>query len=467
MADLIEPGGITIPMRNTKGITLAAVSLGCAKNRVDTEEILGYLAQRGLVISGDVKKAGIVLVNTCAFVDDARRESFDTIRNLALGKSANRSQKLVVAGCLVETCGRKLLELDPGVDGAIGVHSYQSLERFIEVILGGGRVLVKKPVPSTYSTLSPRVLTTPAYSTYLRIADGCNNRCHYCLIPDIRGPYRSRPPGEILAETKNLLEKGAFEIVLIAQDTTAYGSDRPEYPGLSGLLRKMLKIEGHFRIRLMYTYPSRIDDELIELVASESRICSYLDIPVQHAADRVLEAMGRNYRRRDLEELFTRLRRKVPDLALRTTLMVGHPGEEKADFSELMSFIKDYPFESLGVFTYSRQQSTVAAAMGGQVPSRVAGRRYRLLMSRQVSIARRQNMRYCGRTMEVLLEGRVEDKKRWYSGRSQFQAPEVDGKVFLHSSLALKPGSLVRVTINAVSSYDFLAAGENIKVLRS
>ncbi len=466
MADSIEFEGKTMLPVDTGGITLAAVSLGCAKNRIDTEEILGFLARKGMVLSGDVEKADLVLVNTCAFIDDARRESFETIRKLAAGNSQGRAQKLVVAGCLVETCGKKLFERYDSVDGAIGVHSYQSLEKFIGVVLGGGRVLVKKPAPATYSTLSPRVLTTPAYSAYLRIAEGCNNHCHYCLIPRIRGPYRSRSPEEILAEIKGLLSKGTYEIVLIAQDTTAYGIDRPEYPGLSGLLRKILKIEGHYRIRIMYTYPSRIDNELIEVIASDKRICNYLDVPVQHAADRVLEAMGRNYRRRDLEKLFTKLRRQIPDLALRTTFMVGYPGEKRADFSELMSFIEEYPFENLGVFTYSRQQSTVAAGIGGQVPSRVAKRRYRHLMSSQVSIAHRQNRQYCGRKIDVLVEGQVRGSRRWYFGRSQYQAPEVDGKVILCSPLVLEAGSLVRVKIDAVSSYNFLAAGKNIQVIR-
>ena len=437
---------------------LAAISLGCAKNRIDTEEVLGYLAGKGFILTDDYERADVIFVNTCSFIDQAQQESVNTLLELTEQNIPGgwERPRIVAAGCLVEIYGDKILEELPFVDGAIGVHSYFKLDRFIDDLFKGKRPVFKEKAPKKYSTLASRVLTTPVHSANLKIAEGCSNRCHYCLIPTIRGPYRSRNPEDIVDEARYLAKLGAREINIIAQDTTAYGMDCDEYPDLAGLLKKILKTSTGFRLRIMYTYPSRITDDLIDLIASEARICKYLDIPIQHCSSRVLKKMGRHYNKQDLEELFSGLHRKIPGLAMRTTLMIGYPGERSIDFHELLDFVAHYPFESLGAFTYSPQKNSPAGDAGAQVSKRISRKRYRQLMLKQRSIARGLNEKKIGERINVLVDGALTEGGKWYCGKSEFQAPEVDGATFIRSKQPLAPGSMVSVRVRAVSPYNFI-----------
>jgi ribosomal protein S12 methylthiotransferase len=437
-------------------IKVAAISLGCAKNRIDTEEILGLLSLIGYVLTDDYKVADIVLVNTCGFIDQAQQESIDTLLEVVASKK-EQAKLVVAAGCLVEVYGGKLLATIPEIDGIIGVHSYKYLNRFMTLIRSGKRVVIKKTPSGNYCSLAPRVLTTPAHSANVKIAEGCSNRCHYCLIPSIRGPYRSRPPDEILTEINNLLLTGTREINLIAQDSTAYGNDIENYPNLAGLIKKILSTEKKFWLRIMYTYPSCVSEELIETVASDKRLCNYLDVPIQHSNDIVLQQMGRHYSRQSIVDLKTMMRNRIPDLALRTTCMVGYPRESRLQFNDLLNFIKISPFEHLGAFTYSCQKGTVAGNSTNQVPRRVARQRLSKLMKQQRQISAELNQRFVGKRLTLLVEKALLRGRNWYYGRTQYQAPEVDGGVYFQSAIVLKPGDWVTARIGAASPYNLLA----------
>ncbi len=443
------------------GLKVYAVSLGCSKNRVDTEEVLGYLAGKGAVITDDYSSADLAFVNTCGFIEEAQQEAINTILDLALMKVDGRP-KLVVAGCLVEVFGGSILVKIPEIDGAIGVHSYKRLDDFFKVLFSGIKAIVQEKPSLNYSSLGPRLLTTPAHSVNVKIAEGCNNRCSYCLIPDIRGHYRDRDEKSILEEIRYLLSGGTKEIILIAQDTTAYGSDNPNSSALSDLIDKIMQIPERFWLRVMYTYPSRIDAKLINLLARENRICKYLDIPIQHTDDFILKNMGRHYKSSDLEVLTDKLRLAVPGIALRTTLMVGYPGETRGRFNNMLNFIESRPFESMGVFVYSNQEGTEAAEMSGKVPLRVAKRRRAELMLRQQKIALRSNKKLIGKKLIVLVDTVLETRDNWYIGRTEYQAPEVDGGVYLKSKFPLKPGDWVLVKIIAATPYNFFALSINI-----
>jgi ribosomal protein S12 methylthiotransferase len=439
-----------------RAIKVAAISLGCAKNRIDTEEILGLLSLKGYLLTDDFHTADIVFVNTCGFIDKAQQESINTLLEVVASKK-ERAKIVIAAGCLVEVYGSKLLATIPEIEGVIGVHSYTYLDRFIALIRSGKRVFIKKTPRANFCSLAPRVLTTPAHSANVKIAEGCNNRCHYCLIPKIRGPYRSRPPDEIITEINNLLIAGTREINLIAQDTTAYGIDCENYPDLTNLIKNILSIPKKFWLRIMYTYPSRVNEELIETVASDQRVCNYLDIPIQHSNDIILQSMDRHYNRHLIIDLVAKARKRIPDLALRTTCMVGYPGEGRMQFIDLLNFIKISPFEHLGAFTYSCQKGTVAGNSANQVPRRVAKKRLSELMNQQQQISARLNQKFVGKWLTVLVEKTLLCSNNWYYGRTQYQAPEVDGGVYFKSAIALNPGDWVTVRIDASSPYNLLA----------
>ncbi len=441
------------------GVRIAAVSLGCSKNRIDTEEVLGQLRKWGCVLTEDYRSADVIFVNTCSFIEAAQQESIDTLLEMSAG-TRGEGPKIVAAGCLVELFGNKIIRSLAEVDGAIGVHSYRRLDRFMKLLLAGKRTVIRQKPSEDYFSLAPRVLTTPAHSADIKIGEGCSNRCSYCLIPGIRGPYRSRPPGEIVAEAEGLLQKGTREINLIAQDTTAYGTDQEGLPDLAGLIRQILSLEDDFRLRIMYTYPSRITDDLISLIADQPRICNYLDIPIQHSSDRVLSLMGRKYGSGDLTELVKRLRTKVPDIALRTTCMVGYPGESRREFGSLLRFITEQAFDRLGAFTYSPQKGTAAYHNCKQVPQRVSKKRLSELMITQQKIAQGLNSRMIGRTLTVLVDKARRPGSRWYYGRTEYQAPEVDGGVYFRSVQPLLPGDWVTVRICAASPYNLMAIRE-------
>ncbi len=440
-------------------LKVAAVSLGCSKNRVDTEEVLGRLAEWGCQLIEDCSMADIVVVNTCGFIEDAQQESIDTL--LETAASGKKNQKIVAAGCLVEVFRDKLLDTMPEINAAIGVHSYKKLDLLMDALIKNNRICIMDRAGHDYEDLAQRVLTEPPHSVNVKIAEGCSNRCSYCLIPSIRGPYRSRPPEAIINEIKSLVQKGTGEICLIAQDTTSYGKDKKDFPDLEGLIKKiMTAVKQNFWLRIMYTYPSRITDGLINLIAEEERVCNYLDIPIQHASDRVLEAMGRSHRRRDLNLLLQKLRSRIPGLVVRTTCMVGFPGESIYDFRELLDFISENRLEKLGAFSYSAQKGTAAYRLSGQVPKRVSKKRLQKLMLTQREIALKENMKLCGRIFSIMVD-RPSGSAGWYYGRSCFQAPEVDGGIYFRSKEELCPGQLLKGRIFAASPYNLLAVAQN------
>lgn len=438
-------------MRSRK---IAAVSLGCAKNRIDTEEFLGLLERSGYLITGDPAEADAIIINTCAFIEEAQQESINTILELA-GDIHNRRALLIAAGCLAQRFGGKLLDEIPELKGVIGVHSYAKLPLLLERCFAGRKELLLLPPPDHYRSPGPRLLTRPPHSAYVKISEGCSNRCRYCLIPSLRGPLRSRPSSDIIGEIKQLIDGGAREINLIAQDTTAYGADRGAADGLSELISQiLLAIPDFFWLRILYAHPARISDSLIDLIAREKRLCKYLDLPLQHVNSGLLQSMGRGYSREDIVNLVEKLRRRIPGVTLRTTYLAGYPGETAARFRELCSFLKQEPFERVGVFAYSRQPGTAASALDRQVPRRVAAKRRHKLLRIQQKIALQFNGRLVGKSFTVLVEGLARNGGVLYYGRTSSQAPEVDGFVFFRSSRPLRRGSLVNVLVTAVSPYD-------------
>ena len=441
---------------NYKNLRVAALSLGCSKNRIDTEEILGYLTGKGAIVTDDLTSAHIVIVNTCGFIEEAQQEAINTLVEVG-ALLRGTGTKLVVAGCLVEVFGGQTIAAVPEIDGAIGVHSYKDLDRFFANLLKGNRLVIKRPPAPDYEPLAPRLLTGHSHSVNVKIAEGCSNRCSYCRIPGIRGDYRSRNHEEIIKEIDTLVKNGAREISLIAQDTTAYGSDLEDHLPFSGLLERIMGIKERFWLRIMYTYPSRIDDQLIKLIAEEKRICSYLDVPIQHADSQVLSAMERHYDGSRLHEIIVKLRNEIPNIALRTTCMVGYPGEKTGNFKNLLEFISKTPFDHLGSFIYSSQEGTPAYELKGVVPARIAKKRRALLMEKQRGIAQQLNLKLVGSEPVLLIDRELNRDKLWYYGRTERQAPEVDGGVYIRSEIKLKPGDWVRAKIVAAGPYSLLA----------
>jgi ribosomal protein S12 methylthiotransferase len=433
---------------------IAAVALGCAKNRIDTEEILGLLGRHGYLITDDPALADAVIINTCAFIEEAQQESIEAI--LALVKQRRDKVPLIIAaGCLAQHFGERLLQEIPELNGVIGVHSYAEIIPFLESCFAGKRELLLLAPPDRYRDLGPRLLTTAAHSAYVKIAEGCDNRCRYCLIPSLRGPLRSRPTAEIISEVRDLIAGGTREINLIAQDSTAYGADRGLSDGLSLLLQQILQeIPSFFWIRILYAHPARVTAKLISLIAREERICKYLDLPLQHINSTVLRRMGRRYTREEVVALVQKLRRCIPGIVLRTTYLAGFPGESRPQFRELHAFLQEQPFERVGVFAYSKQPGTAAALLPDQVPSRVKQKRRRELLSLQQGIALEFNQRLIGQKFTVLVEGPAGAGEKLYRGRTSFQAPEVDGLLYFRSPRPLRPGSWAQVQVTAASPYD-------------
>lgn len=437
---------------------VAAISLGCAKNRIDTEEFMGRLGMAGYPVTGETGSAAVIIVNTCAFIDAAQQESVETILRLGYRRGRYRRPLLIATGCLVERYGARLLHALPELDGAVGVHAYTNLPQFLAGCLAGRRQALLLPPPQNYRSRGPRLLTTPPYSAYVKIAEGCNNHCRYCLIPSFRGPARSRPLPEIIEEIHALVEGGAREINLIAQDTAAYGRERGVgAPDLAELLDAVVAVPGDFWIRLLYAHPAHLTDGVIARLAAGGKVVPYLDLPLQHATDPVLRAMGRPYTAARAAALVERLRRDVPGITLRTTLMVGYPGETPALFRELLTFLRCHPIDRAGVFAYSPQPGTPAAFLPGAVPYRVRERRRHRVIAFQEPLARALNRRFLGQTLPVLVEGKDPHRPRIFTGRSPHQAPEVDGQVrFSCSSRRHEPapGDRVAVTVTAAGAYD-------------
>jgi ribosomal protein S12 methylthiotransferase len=410
------------------------ISLGCAKNRVDSEVMLGRLQAHGYRITGTPEKAAVIIVNTCSFIRSAVEESIETILEAARFKEQGLCRVLGVTGCFPQRYREELVGRLPEVDFFLGTESFWGIAQQVREALtraGGGTTLDLKPDAALWREPWERLLTTPPGTAYLKIAEGCSNRCAYCTIPDIRGPFRSRDPKILVMEAESLAARGVKELVLVAQDTTAYGGDLSRPASLSELIKALAGIDPIQWIRLLYLRPERVTPRLLETMTSVKKFCPYLDIPIQHASDRILKAMNRPYRQRDLKALFRRIRRTWPRVALRTTVMVGFPGEEEEDFQELLHFVEEAAFDHLGVFRYSPEEGTPAALLPGKIAKKTINNRYNLLLARQKKISWDHNREFVGRVEPVLITGPSSESEWLLEGRTRFQAPEVDGVVYI------------------------------------
>lgn len=428
------------------------ISLGCSKNRVDTEIMIATMKKAGYSITNKLERADIIIVNTCGFIDSAKEEAISTIIDTGKFK-AGQLQYLVATGCLAQRYGQDLLEQMPELDGVVGISRFLEIDKAVDQMLTGERPLMVGPPPIEFIETGPRVLTTPVGSAYLKITEGCDNRCTYCSIPSIRGNLRSRPAADIVLEAHDLARRGVREIVLIGQDTAVYGRDLGG-PSLSRLLEEMAEVDGLEWIRLLYLHPAHIEKDLIEAVAHQTKVLPYLDIPIQHASDPVLNRMNRRHNLEQLDSLLYELRKKIDQLVLRTTVMVGFPGESDRDFESLLDFIHRAQFDWLGAFAFTAQEGTAAGLMPDQVPEEIKMGRLDEVMKLQIGITRSKNEARVGKDEDVLISSRA--GSNLYLGRAFFQAPEVDGLTMVKSEAKLEKGSFVKVRMIGVRDYDMI-----------
>lgn len=431
------------------------VSLGCDKNLVDTEMMLGLLGREGYSFTDDEAEADIVVVNTCCFIGDAKEESINTLLEMAELKDSGQIRALIAAGCLAQRYREEIQEEIPQVDAIVGTNAIREIADAVrEVLEGKGRNHYGEP-DSAPTAPGDRVLTTGGHYAYLKIAEGCNKHCTYCIIPKMRGNYRSVPMEELVTQAGKLAEQGVRELILVAQETTLYGTDLYGRKRLPDLLRELAKISGINWIRILYCYPEEITEELIETIAQEPKVCHYLDIPIQHAADEVLKRMGRRTHQEELRQQISRLRERIPDICLRTTLISGFPGETEEDFRELYRFVNEMEFDRLGVFPYSQEEDTTAAEMPDQVEEEVKEFRRDELMELQQAISFDKSENMVGRVLEVMVEGKVADEDV-YVTRTYRDAPGVDGYLFLNTTAALMTGDFAKVLVTDYNEYDLI-----------
>jgi len=433
------------------------ISLGCPKNLVDSELMLGQLVEQGYTLTPAEREAEVIVVNTCSFIGPAREEAIDTILEAARWKKEGACRWLVVTGCLVQQHRDELARALPEVDAFLGVSEFHRLGEALAALPQGQRPLLVGPPTRPYPEHAPRCLATPPWTAYLKIAEGCDGVCTFCTIPQIRGPFRSRPPEAVLAEAERLAHQGVKELILVAEDTTQYGHDLAGRRLLPELLRDLASIAGVRWLRLLYAYPTRVDDRLIDVLATEPKVCAYLDLPLQHGDNAILKAMGRAGRRESYLRLIARLRERIPDLALRSTFIVGFPGETRARFEALGDFLLQAQLDRVGFFLYSPEPGTPAAARPGRVSERTAARRLEELSQLQADISTRRNERFVGRTLTVLLETWSPEEKAW-RGRSYRDAPDIDGCVYVQADPALQPGHFVEVRITRAGVHDLWGA---------
>ena len=433
------------------------VSLGCAKNLVDTEVMLGIMQARGLELTANPAEADVLIVNTCAFITSAKEESITTILNLAEYKLTGRCRSLIIAGCLGQRYRQELLDEMPEADAIIGTNAWHRIMEAIEETLKGRRVILLGDREMIYDAKTPRIRTTPDYTAYVKIAEGCDHHCAFCAIPMIRGKQISRPIEDIRAEVEKLASEGVKEINLIAQDSTNYGRDLYREPSLARLLKELVKVDGVHRFRVLYSYPRFFTDELIEVIASEDKICNYIDLPLQHAANSVLKRMHRPDTREMIETLLAKIRKRIPNAAIRSTFIVGFPGETDEEFRQLKDFLLEQRLDHVGIFAYSPEEGTAAFEMPDQVPEVIAQERYHELMSVQSKISQEINESLEGRELDILIEGRDEEVPDIAAGRSYREAPEVDGQIYIEGDRQSRAGDIVRARILAGFVYDLAA----------
>ena len=434
---------------------IGMVSLGCPKNLVDSEVMLGLIREKQLEITNDPAEADLIIVNTCGFIESAKEESINTVLQMAEYKKNGSCKYLVMTGCLGQRYADELFESMPEVDAIVGTDSFTDIGWVIDQVMAGKRLKHLQKLESKNVAMPSRMLTTPGYMAYLKIAEGCDNCCSYCIIPQLRGPYTSRPYDEVLAEAKALAESGIKELIVVAQDTTRYGEDTTGKLLLPQLLHDLNALEGIEWIRVMYLYPNNFTDELIEAFATLDKVCKYIDIPLQHASDRLLDSMNRFDTRAQVEELLDKLRKRIPGITIRTTFIVGFPGETEEDFEELKDFVEKQRFENAGVFQYSQEEGTVAGVMENQIEPEVKENRYHELMALQAGISEEIHQEREDVELDVLVEGFDEDNLAY--GRSTHEAPDIDGTIFIENAEGLKVGDMVRVRILQGFTYEMVA----------
>ena len=431
------------------------ISLGCDKNLVDSEVMLGLLDAKGYQMVDDETLADVIVINTCCFIHDAKEESIQTILEMAQYKTEGRLKALIVTGCLAQRYQKEILEEIPEVDAVLGTTSYDRIVETVEEALAGNGHLELADVDALPLVDVKRLVTTGGHYAYLKIAEGCDKHCTYCIIPKIRGNYRSIPMERLLKEAEELAEQGVKELILVAQETTLYGKDLYGEKSLSKLLRELCKINGIRWIRLLYCYPEEIDDALIQVMKEEKKICHYLDLPIQHANDTILKRMGRRTSKQQLEKIVKKLRQEIPDIALRTTLITGFPGETQEQHEELMEFVDEMEFDRLGVFTYSPEEDTPAAEMSDQISEEVKEERQAELMELQQDIVFDQAEDMIGQEVLVMIEGKVADENA-YVGRTYKDAPNVDGLIFINTDEELMSGDFAKVKVTGALEYDLI-----------
>ncbi len=436
-------------------ISLLFISLGCDKNRVDSERMLGLLEKEGYAFTDDESQADVIVINTCCFVGDAKEESINTILEMAEYKKSGSLKALIVTGCLAQHYRQEILDEIEEVDAVLGTTAYDSIAETVAEALTGKRELKIQDVDRSVPDRAERILTTGGHYACLKIAEGCDKCCTYCIIPKMRGKYRSVPMEALLREAKALVSRGVKELILVAQETTVYGVDLYGEKRLPRLLRELCKLDGLFWIRIQYCYPEEITEELIQTIREEPKICHYLDLPIQHASDGILKRMGRRTTRADLERIISVLREEIPDICLRTTLISGFPGETEEQHRELLDFVDASEFDRLGVFIYSQEEDTPAALMPDQVPEDLKEKRRSEIMELQQEISLDRAQELVGRELDVIIEGQVADENA-YVGRTYRDAPDVDGYLFLNTEEVLVSGDIVRVKVTGALEYDLI-----------
>ncbi len=431
------------------------ISLGCDKNLADSEEMLGLLTAGGHEITDDETQADAIVINTCCFIKDAKEESVETILEMAEYKKTGSCHALVVTGCMAQRYQKEIIQEVPEVDAVLGTTSYGDIVKALEEAVAGNHFEEFRDIDYLPDTGSKRVLTTGGHFGYLKIAEGCDKHCTYCIIPKLRGRFRSVPMERLVAQAEDMAEQGVKELILVAQETTVYGKDLYGRKSLHILLKKLCEIRGIRWIRVLYCYPEEIYDELIETIRDEKKICHYLDIPIQHASDRILKRMGRRTSKQELIDIVGKLRKEIPDIVLRTTLITGFPGETEEDHEELKEFVDEMEFDRLGVFTYSPEENTPAAEMADQVPEEVKEERRDELMELQQEISYDRGQDRIGQELLVMIEGKVADESA-YIGRTYGDAPKVDGYIFVQTGELLMTGDFAKVRVTGALEYDLI-----------
>lgn len=439
---------------------ISLTSLGCSKNLVDAEEMLGILASNNFEITNDEEEADVIIVNTCSFIESAKTESIECILELAQYKESGNCSKLIVTGCMAQRYKEQILTEIPEVDAVIGVNEYDKIAEIINRLDGNeSDIICCTDMISNQKTL-PRIRSTASYTAYLKIAEGCDNHCTYCVIPSIRGKYRSRKMEDILKEAEDMAGDGIKEIVVIAQDTTRYGIDIYGEYKIGELLRRLCGIDGIEWVRVHYCYPELVTDELINVFKTEPKLCNYFDIPIQHSSDKILKRMNRRTNRQEIVELINKIRKEIPDAVIRTSLIVGFPGETEEDFENLCDFVREMEIDRLGVFTYSREEDTPAYNLDNQIDEEEKEKRRDTIMLIQSEVSEEQNKKKIGQTVKVLVEGRDEIIKSWY-GRTYADSEDIDGKVFFKSDRKIAEGEFADVLVEQTMEYDLFGVEAN------